>query len=143
MNGSFDTTFNNTGIVFQNIQDNTETALVVNIQADNKILVGGYINYWGGEEMMLLRYQNVPWTGLDPVEHESIIVYPNPVKDILRLSTVFDRAFLFEINGKMVLTSFSPGNSMDLSGVADGIYFFLRNWIYTVSKENHQNLQLM
>jgi uncharacterized delta-60 repeat protein len=124
MNGSFDTTFNNTGIVFQNIQDNTETALVVNIQADNKILVGGYINYWGGEEMMLLRYQNVPWTGLDPVEHESIIVYPNPVKDILRLSTVFDRAFLFEINGKMVLTSFSPGNSMDLSGVADGIYFF-------------------
>lgn len=43
-NGSLDTSFNNTGIVYTNFDISSDIATCLTIQSDNKILVGGYTN---------------------------------------------------------------------------------------------------
>ncbi len=54
--GALDATFNGTGIVSTNLGGNEEINQV-SVQADNKLLVGGYTTVGGDEDFVVARYQ--------------------------------------------------------------------------------------
>jgi hypothetical protein len=60
-------------------------------------------------------------------EHNSIRFSPNPVKDKLQLENTetIDAVYLYSLSGQKVITTFSNTSTptIDLSGVASGIYF--------------------
>lgn len=58
---------------------------------------------------------------------ESVIIHPNPVKDILHISTPASLtgkiATIFDVNGKRVLNLKLENDSIDVSSLQSGIYF--------------------
>jgi len=59
--------------------------------------------------------------------YNSIIVYPNPTKDIINIATGLDITFsVFDITGKVIIKD-SKENQADLRNVESGIYFLTIN----------------
>lgn len=73
-------------------------------------------------------YQNLPCAaepiGLSDLEKEQIILSPNPVNSILNIEGVdhLQALNLFDSKG-VLLTSFKPNNSIDLSNYVTGFYY--------------------
>lgn len=68
-------------------------------------------------------------TAIEEFSEESILIYPNPVADVLYLDNTegaaLERANVFDLEGRLILTSILAGNytsQIDLSGVSNGIY---------------------
>lgn len=52
----------------------------------------------------------------------SFSIFPNPVKDILTINGQFNTVDVFDIYGKLVLSSENINNNLNVSSLADGIY---------------------
>jgi hypothetical protein len=59
-------------------------------------------------------------TSVDNQNLESISIYPNPVKNILNISGTFELVEIYDVFGKLVLTS--TKNTINTSDLANGIY---------------------
>ena len=59
-------------------------------------------------------------TSIHNQDSESFSIYPNPVKDILNIEGVFEVVDIFDMFGKLVLTS--TKNSVNTENLSDGIY---------------------
>jgi len=59
-------------------------------------------------------------TNLDEVDSKNISIFPNPVKNILNISGTFDLVEIYDVFGKLVLTS--TKNTINTSDLANGIY---------------------
>ena len=59
-------------------------------------------------------------TSINNQDSESFSIYPNPVKDILNIEGVFEVVNIFDMFGKLVLTS--TKNSVNTENLSDGIY---------------------
>jgi len=62
----------------------------------------------------------------DSFDENSITLYPNPVKNKLYIASLDDQQIqqliLFDMNGKTMRTFEFPANSIDVSGIPQGIY---------------------
>lgn len=70
-------------------------------------------------------YQTDPTLGVGDFNFENAVkIYPNPVKNILNISgNNIDAVEVFSLNGKRILTQNSNMNSVDVSALANGMYF--------------------
>jgi len=59
-------------------------------------------------------------TSVDEQNSESISIYPNPVKDILNIEGVFESVKIYDMFGKLVLTS--NKSSINTENLSEGIY---------------------
>jgi hypothetical protein len=59
-------------------------------------------------------------TSVDEQNAESISIYPNPVKDILNIQGVFESVKIYDMFGKLVLTS--NKSSINTENLSEGIY---------------------
>ncbi|WP_291115697.1 T9SS type A sorting domain-containing protein [Flavobacterium sp. UBA6135] len=102
------------------------------IQPDNKIWVGGsFFHYRGASSFSAIRLlgDNVlATTNFDSVSN-TIIAYPNPVKDILHLNHSVKNLKIQEITGK-IITEKSNLNQVDFSNYSNGIY------LVTIEQDN-------
>ena len=79
-------------------------------------------------------------TGVSSLADAGISLYPNPVKDIIRLNNLKDGSLIrvYDISGRMVLSTetFASFESIDVKGLANGIYSIsiLNNGSNAVSK---------
>lgn len=135
--GSLDTSFNSgTGL------DNYVYA--VTLQTDNKLLVGGVFNaYKNSNSSSLVRVFTNSSLNTNNFELEKVLIYPNPVKDILLIKT-FDNSIynyeIFDLDGKKILVGTSLLNEINMVDLKTGLYILTlknseNNFNYKILKE--------
>jgi len=71
-------------------------------------------------------YQDTPIFGVNDLVQSKSIVYPNPVSDVLFISSekiTIEYLSVFSISGKLVLEQRNIDNSIDVSELPQGMYF--------------------
>tara|TARA_B110000858_G_scaffold79749_1_gene92359 strand:- start:4680 stop:7370 length:2691 start_codon:yes stop_codon:yes gene_type:complete len=85
-------------------------------------------NGWDPVCQELYNYCELGWpTGIDMEgrisDFEGIIVYPNPTKNIINITTLYDiEVKVYNMTGKLLNLSYN-NNQIDLSNLSNGIYF--------------------
>jgi hypothetical protein len=65
-------------------------------------------------------------SGIENIQANNMKVYPNPVSDLLYLSTSgqpIDNVFVYDLMGRLVLSQSVNNSSVDMSKLSDGVYF--------------------
>lgn len=100
-NGNLDSSFNSTGIVTTDISGTNDIARSVAVQADGKILLAGYSNIGGNNDMALLRYNSDG--SLDTSFNSTGIV----TTDIGSGDNAYSLAIQPDANGKILVGGYS------------------------------------
>ena len=92
---------------------------------DLDLLAGGYD--YGYYSASILYYENVNTepTGIKDLDkNASVQLYPNPVRDVLRIDTdkEITRIEMVDILGKIVLRSENPNSTISVSDLSQGLY---------------------
>lgn len=127
-NGTIDTSFGTGGVTKTHFAaDDLGNAMAV--QADGKLVVAGSAIQNSQPQFALARYNSGGAMGVeDSVANNTLMVYPNPVKDILTIKGTgipSDTSFsLYSLMGQRVHSGIFTGDavSIDMSGMASGIY---------------------
>lgn len=88
---------------------------------DGVVFLKNYIYKWNGN---LLKSDEKPHQPAD-----GLIIYPNPVTDILEIGSMdfFERpdviAEVFDLAGRLVFSKKIPGRQLDVSSLPEGMYF--------------------
>lgn len=70
---------------------------------------------------------NVPTiVGIENIESDDILVYPNPAKDQIHINGEYLSASIVDINGKIIKTIYNE-SSVNISSLKDGVYMLLIN----------------
>lgn len=119
-NGSLDTSFD-IGTGFFGTLSNVET---ISIQADGKIVVGGYFtSYKGVDRNRIARLNEVATLSVkDFNKKEEITVYPNPVSEILHFSEEVSHIKITDLSGRVVHQVSTIGKSVNVTGLIKGVY---------------------
>lgn len=135
-NGTIDTTFGTNGYV-NAMPDTGSGAVKVLLQPDNKIVaVGASITYFNDDEPNILCTSIVrlnPGTlSVGEFDEKGVVVYPNPTADgkifFTNQEGKFSTVSVVNSLGEVVVKPFDcaqGNNSVDLSGMADGVYLLL------------------
>ncbi len=114
-NGTIDSTFNQ-GLT------NPNNIYSLSIQNDGKIIIGGdFTSYNGTGRNRIARINGGTSLATPAFEKENIVIYPNPIQDILHVD--IDKEFsgtLYDITGKTLMNINSK--DIDLSSLSAGIY---------------------
>ena len=116
VNGTIDSTFDIlTGF------DNYINSLT--IDNNNKLMVAGAFNsYQSISSNKLIRLLGQSVLRTDNFEKDKIIIFPNPVKDILYIENITDSNYeIYDITGKTVLNGVN--NQINLGSLEKGVYF--------------------
>ena len=116
VNGTIDSTFDIlTGF------DNYINSLT--IDNNNKLMVAGAFNsYQSISSNKLIRLLGQSVLRTDNFEKDKIIIFPNPVKDILYIENIADSNYeIYDITGKTVLNGIR--NQINVSSLEKGVYF--------------------
>lgn len=70
---------------------------------------------------------DVEMLGMSDNAVETINVYPNPAKNILRISSEVSTASIYNIQGQLMMNGPVNGNSIDISSLPNGMYFVRLN----------------
>ena len=120
--GDLSTDFGNNGMVTQTFGWQINSANASALQADGKLIVAGLLGGTNSTKALIARYYtglNVAVPDLDLPD--PILLFPNPVHDILQLSPLYSpEIILFNTLGEAVFSG--KGNSFDLSELPSGLY---------------------
>lgn len=64
----------------------------------------------------------IPNIGISESYTNEFEIWPNPANDILHTSLSFERVAVYDANGRIIPMVSQPGNSLDISLLADGFY---------------------
>ena len=64
----------------------------------------------------------IPNIGISESNTNEFELWPNPATDILHTSISFERVTVYDANGRSIQMMSQPGNSLDISFLADGFY---------------------
>jgi uncharacterized delta-60 repeat protein len=120
--GSLDTTFNretfvNTGIgVFD-----------ISLQNDGKIIIGGnFTSYKGTGRNGIARINGDNALETSFIEKNSILVYPNPVNNLLQIQTPYNSTItsskVLDISGKLIFEQNTSSNTIYTETLSKGFY---------------------
>lgn len=122
--GTIDSTFGENGIVRTHISDSS-LAFCSALQDDGKLLVAG-VSDSGAFTIARYHTQSAP-TSIQPNEKYSsdIVLYPNPVKDILQINVLEDKIVSIEISDVTGRKIYLPlkENTINVSSLPSGLYF--------------------
>lgn len=128
--GTIDDTFNEMGYVKTPIREDWDEALALAFQPDAKIVLAGMSSGFssgGDNNRILVRYHNDVVLSTGEFNKDGLIIYPNPVTDLLNIKaketiqsiaiTNFLGQVLFNTRVDALTTT------LDLNGFAKGTYF--------------------
>ncbi|RTY95984.1 T9SS type A sorting domain-containing protein [Flavobacterium sp. GT3R68] len=123
--GTKDATFNTaTGF------DNVVNAIV--LQTDGKILVGGdftlYKTQISNRLVRLMGNITTLSTSINTYEKKLLVLYPNPVKDLLHFTsteTNIHKYEIYDLIGKKVVENIVSGNTINVSNLTNGFYIII------------------
>jgi uncharacterized delta-60 repeat protein len=129
-NGTLDNTFDSDGKVTTSVGPDNDEGISICLQADGKILLGGFSGSGFDNDFALVRYFG-DLVGLsDPLAQNSIAVYPNPTSGMLNVTnSVATEALSFRLlnlTGQVLLynQNMKPNDMvLDISEQPAGIYF--------------------
>ena len=124
VDGTLDDTFNpGTGTSNNN---NVDSLYSTSIQADGKIIIGGdFTSYNGTGRNRIARINGGSLLAIPVFEKNTMIIYPNPVKDILNIQNAnniaIDKIEIIDMIGKIVMKQ-NGGEHIDVQNLQQGIY---------------------
>ncbi len=86
----------------------------------------GYVGGGGRQKEEFWEYTPILSSGNINNKHKELVVYPNPVTGTIHWNTNIENIsgiFITDINGRVVRSSGSKQNEMNVSGLPHGIYF--------------------
>lgn len=120
MDGTLDSSFV-IGTGFYSLPTTSAFLETIALQSDGKILAGGvFSNYTGISRNSIARLRNGTLSVSD-VSKKEIILYPNPVKDIVNFTKEIKTAEIYSLDGRKVIDNIK-GKSVDLSKLEKGTY---------------------
>lgn len=132
-NGSLDSNFNTgTGFTFD-LNDVNRSVYDINIQDDNKILVGGsFTTYNGVNQNRILRLNNSGSLSNDIFNSSNkISLYPNPTNHILNIDTPNNFEIksinIYNLIGQSILNQILIQKTIDVSTLSNGTYIIKIN----------------
>ena len=60
-------------------------------------------------------------TGIKNIDYINVVVFPNPVSDILTINGKYSEVNIYDLYGKLVFSS-TPKKTLDISKLNNGIY---------------------
>ena len=118
--GTIDTTFNS-GIGCNGVIYNTS------IQSDGKIIIGGFFTSYNGtgrNRIARINGDNTLETSI--VEKNSIVIYPNPVNNLLQIqtpnNTTITSSKIIDISGKLIIEQKTNSNTVNTETLSKGFY---------------------
>lgn len=138
LNGTLDTTFNQTGSYNFNfpgqasITTVNQSATTLFKHSDGKVFIGGYISRTGyttapNTGFAMLRIADETTLSQSGIEDNHFILSPNPVQDILTISNpdniIIDKVVISDVLGKITMTSPGSISSIHLENLKNGLYF--------------------
>lgn len=95
----------------------------ITLQPDGKILAGGGFNQYNGiSRNCIVRLRNSSLSVNDN-SHREIILYPNPVKDMLSFSDALSCIEIRDSSGKTIIQYPNSTKALNTSKLSKGIYF--------------------
>lgn len=95
----------------------------ITLQPDGKILAGGGFNQYNGiNRKNLVRLRNDKLS-VNDISNMQIIMFPNPVRDLLSFSDVVSNIEIQDSSGKSVIKYPNSSKKLNLSKLSKGIYF--------------------
>ena len=86
--------------------------------SDNDVLTSSI------QQQTVSWYENLHTLGLDEQTVPDIALHPNPVKDLLQITTPInvEQAVIYDLSGRLVQQYAVVDNQVDVSGLASGVY---------------------
>ncbi|RZJ59418.1 MAG: T9SS type A sorting domain-containing protein, partial [Flavobacterium sp.] len=125
--GGYDSEFGTNGQVITSFYNKYDEAFAMVVQPDNKIVVAGTTDTGINRDFSLVRFKNSIALGSSKFEAGAgLILYPNPVKDILHLQAtdatgIIDYS-IYNMLGKLLDKSTGDSLKVDVSDFSSGIY---------------------
>ena len=126
--GTYDTGFSGLYGVSTSFYNGYDEAFAALLQSDDKIVVGGTTHNGINYDFALTRYDNVI-LGLpeDTVDSSTLVIYPNPVADILHIQsanalTEIIGCSVYTLLGQLVYNSSDNKQEIDTANLSCGIY---------------------
>ena len=113
--GNLDTTFG-TGGISRQAYGNGSVMYDIEISNSGNIYLCGHSDY----DILLARFGD-PLLSVASNTSKELTVYPNPVKNILKISQTVDKVELFALDGKLIRTDANI-DKLDFSNVSKGVY---------------------
>ena len=99
------------------------TFMFSNIETDSD---GFQTLYLSGSIFTTCTFRNIPVLTTPEFQQSEFTVYPNPVKNELFIaseSIPIEKIVIYSMRGQTMLTSKNIANSIDVSGLSEGLYF--------------------
>jgi uncharacterized delta-60 repeat protein len=125
-NGTIDSTFGLNGIATSPIGNEDDQPLVALLQPDNKIVVTGYYEDSGLENLFTARFNNgIIIPGIEKLKTTNeIIIYPQPAVNEIHIlnGDQYTQATIFSSDGRIAAYTQTTGNVIDVHNLPGGMY---------------------
>ncbi|HLF62102.1 MAG TPA: T9SS type A sorting domain-containing protein [Saprospiraceae bacterium] len=91
------------------------------ITQDNEYVISGH----GGSGLAWVVIHHIVRepSGISPLNEDRLLLYPNPTNGILQLDGLQEAVIsIYDIHGKYILRRHTNGSTIDVQGLADGLY---------------------
>jgi|GEM_PF-1407416 len=135
-NGQFDYSLNTNGFMYYTSSATNSQIEDMLVQPDGKIVGCGKSNLPGDLRFDVVRFKKltvVNTTGIEEQQETGFTAYPNPVSDIIHVTTEGDHDFaisLYDALGELILKQENK-TTVDLSGFPNGVYTIEYNSLKT------------
>ena len=119
--------YNSDGSIDNTFEKGEVTVWKIKLQKDNKILVGGLFNKYNNISINNIARlnNNIVMSTLDLSKNKEIVIYPNPVKNILNIKSdePISSYEIYSLNGRKLMEQNKLNNSkIDVSNLTKGNY---------------------
>ena len=120
INGTLDTSFV-IGTGFYSLPTTSAILSTIVLQDDGKILTGGTFAYYTGISRNNIARLNSKTLSVSDFSNKEIVLYPNPVRNIVKFSKEISYGEIYSLDGRKVMSNIK-GNSADVSKLERGTY---------------------
>lgn len=125
--GNYDNDFGGSGQITTNLYNKYDEAFAMILLPDNKIIVAGTTDTGINRDFAMARYNNIVELGVaDFTPNTDLILYPNPVNDILHIKTKEDLEIMnysiYNMLGQMVYKDSGANLEIPTANFSKGIY---------------------
>ncbi|MCR5013958.1 MAG: T9SS type A sorting domain-containing protein [Bacteroidales bacterium] len=120
--GEINMAFGEGGHVVVEFDANQSESRAMAIQPDGLLVVSGIVFDNNGSSLMLARFYTGVTTSTTEDSATMVAAYPNPVSDVVRFNSIEGQAFVYDMTGRLVMSSQLVDGSLNVASLSQGSY---------------------